>query len=145
MRSLSLREVTAADVDLLYKWANDPVVRASAYSTGDIDYDTHVKWFNRKLNDPNCSIYILTDGETHFGQVRGDIDGEKTEIDYSIDANYRGQGLAKQMLLFFEEKATTNVLYAEVKKENVASQNVFKALEYSQEERNDIFVYMKRL
>ena len=36
---LSLREVTAKDMDLLYEWANDPTVRQNAFHTEPIPYE----------------------------------------------------------------------------------------------------------
>jgi len=142
---LTLRPVTAGDVDLLFRWANDPLVRNNAYSSELIDYSTHKQWFTNKLKASSCSIFILTDGNTNFGQVRGDIRGNHTEIDYSIDDSFRGRGLAKKMLVLFEQEAVTDFLYAEVKKNNTASQRVFEKLGYKKSEREDIYIYKKRI
>jgi len=35
-----LRKATLSDIDLLYEWANDPVVRENSFSTESISYDT---------------------------------------------------------------------------------------------------------
>lgn len=165
---LYLRPVEQKDMQLLFQWANDPTVRKNAYHTEPISLETHQKWFASKLADKACVIYILTDGEQNFGQVRGDISRiapskpeteeplsnhasfiEQVEIDYSIAADYRGLGYGKKMLQLFEaicrENGECPLLYAEVKKENLASQRVFESLDYTKTVQEDIVIYKKRV
>ena len=42
---LSLRKVNLNDVELIFKWANDPDVRNNSFNTNQIVWDEHVKWF----------------------------------------------------------------------------------------------------
>ena len=56
---LSLREVTAKDMDLLYEWANDPTVRQNAFHTEPIPYENHKMWFAKNLADREVLMYIL--------------------------------------------------------------------------------------
>ena len=48
-----LREAIIEDIDILCKWANDPLVRQNSFSTEKIRYEDHVKWFNRVLKGDN--------------------------------------------------------------------------------------------
>ncbi len=59
---LLLRKVNPADVDLLYKWANDATVRQNAFHTEAIPYENHVKWFAKTLADKSVYHYILYAG-----------------------------------------------------------------------------------
>lgn len=148
MNQYRLRKVTKEDLQLLFDWANDSLVRMNSYHTEPIEFSTHEKWFAAKLADENCCMYILTDGDekTCYGQVRGDLDAGKIEIDYSIGKEYRGHGLAKKMLALFEKELPNgSILYAEVKKENPASAKVFESLGYVKEEKESIFVYTKQV
>ena len=168
-----LREATAEDMMLYFEWVNDPVVRQNSFQTGTIDLATHEAWFAGKLEDAACLMYVLTDGITDFGQVRGQICAGRIEISYSIAKEHRGKGLARIMLALFAKACTAlfsdnetdmdvcplspgkkekpmkpadrMILYAEVKKENPTSGKVFEGLGYGKTETEDIFVYTKEL
>jgi len=131
--NLYLRAANADDFMLLYKWANDQTVRQNSYHSEPITIEEHKRWFERKLADANCDIYILTDGLQDYGQVRGEREESVIKIGYSIDASFRGKGYAKTMLKLFAEKYRGSLLYAEVKEENTASQRVFEDLGYRKE------------
>ena len=46
-----LREALQLDVELLYKWANDPIVRQNSFQTEEIPHDTHREWFDRMMEN----------------------------------------------------------------------------------------------
>lgn len=50
---LQLRRAAKSDVDILYEWANDAIVRQNAFNTYSINYDEHTGWFNRVMEDSN--------------------------------------------------------------------------------------------
>ena len=99
----------------------------------------HARWFANKLSDPNCIILIGED-EKGFpvGQVRFDIDRKRAEalIGISIDPYLRGMGLATKLLHKALEKwmlIEPNIkLVAEVRDENLASQQLFTKLRFIQ-------------
>lgn len=140
-RTFFLRPATSDDMMRLLTWANDPAVRAASYNSGQIGFEEHKRWFESKINDENCSIYILTDGRSDYGQVRGDRKDGKVEIDYSVDSNYRGRGYGRLMLKLFAGEYSDTLLYAEVKKDNSASRKVFESLGYRGESREDHICY----
>lgn len=164
--NLRLREAAAQDVDLLYRWANDPTVRQNAFHTESIPYDNHRMWFAKNLADRDVLMYILcrteqkqththtSDGlsgtETEIGQIRLSIEGDHALIDYSIDASMRGQGLGSKMILMAEEKLRenrTDVIYclAQVKYENPASARVFEKCGYDAQEQEHYIEFTKRI
>ena len=57
--NLSLREVNAKDIDLLYQWANDKTVRQNAFHTEQIPYADHRMWFTRNLAD-RIDVYFVS-------------------------------------------------------------------------------------
>ena len=71
---LYLRKATENDVDILFKWANDEVVRKNSFSTGQIKYEDHLAWFDKLLKDSNRIQFILEqndEGRTSLiGQIR---------------------------------------------------------------------------
>jgi RimJ/RimL family protein N-acetyltransferase len=129
---LRLRQARQDDCRLLWEWANDREVRASAFSPDPIPWEEQVRWFMRKLHDPSCSLFIAVDNEdTPLGQVRFDIvrDGE-AEIDVSIDRDKRGLGYGALLL----SKAVKEVfrlthiraVHAFIKPNNEASMRAFE-------------------
>ena len=139
-----LRNGKEEDVDILFEWANDADVRRNSFSTADIVYENHVKWYESLLQKENVKQYILvSDGEC-IGQVRVSVEGEKAEIGYSLSAKHRGKGYGKQIISLLPSKIkedfpAVRVLVAQVKTDNLASQKVF--LDNSYETKCIVYEY----
>jgi UDP-2,4-diacetamido-2,4,6-trideoxy-beta-L-altropyranose hydrolase len=130
--SLSIRLAQDEDCKLLWDWANDPVVRASAFSSQMIGWDEHVEWFRGKLNDRNCRILVCLDASAvPVGQIRFEKHGvSDANLDIAVDGRLRGLGFAARLIDLgadwaFEEWGLTR-LNAFVKPENVASAKAFE-------------------
>ena len=145
MKKILLRKVEIKDMPLLYKWANDPIVRQNSFHSESISFEEHQKWFNEKLNNPNELIYILMINKETVGQVRLSRNQDKMLISYSIASSYRGQGYGKLILKMIEaEIHDKNIkLIGRVKKDNVISQLIFKFLGYKEKEYDNYFEYTK--
>ena len=129
--SLFLRKVKYEDKELLFKWVNDKDVRNNAFSVEDISYETHDKWFDHMMSDPNEAQYILMDDEKPCGQIRLTIRLDIAEIDYSVSYQYRGIGYGKQIIKLVKEKVKKDYpgihkLVAKVKASNLASISCFE-------------------
>ena len=146
LSNLWLREATPDDMMLLFCWANDPVVRCGAFCTEEIAMADHRRWFRKVLSEENIQIFILQRGDIPVGQVRIEASGYEWNIDYSIDAAWRGNGYGR-MILYLLEKMVANGTYllGKVKFENIASQKVFESLGYRKyvNEDNCIVEYRK--
>src|SRR5205085_124383 len=46
---LHFRFANEYDVDLYFRWANDPLVRTNSFNQAIVIYQDHVKWFQSKL------------------------------------------------------------------------------------------------
>lgn len=51
------------DCDLLFEWANYPMVRQNSFSTKAITYDEHVNWFKNIMERKDCVQYIYMEGD----------------------------------------------------------------------------------
>ena len=125
-----LREVRPSDVELLYQWVNDPIVRQSAFNTDEINYENHCVWLRRCLQRKDVKIYILVMGGNLVGQVRLNIEENGDAlIDYSIASAYRGKSLGHKIIEMIskevERMKNVTSLVAYVKSENIPSQHVF--------------------
>lgn len=131
-KMLRLRRLREGDCKLLWEWANDPEVRAAAFSSNPVPWKEHVQWFVRKLHDTNCYLSIaLDDQDTPVGQVRFDVIKEdEAEIDVSIDRNKRGLRYGGMLISTAVEelfRATpVRAVHAFIKPENKGSIRAFE-------------------
>ncbi len=129
--NLRIRPAREDDCHLLWEWANDPQVRANAFSPAPIPWEQHKVWFASKMKDPDCRILVAenNDGKA-VGQFRvnwrSDRDGD---IDVSISSESRGAGYGAVLI----ELGASHILaergerlHAFVKVENQASRRAFE-------------------
>ncbi|MBS5931621.1 MAG: GNAT family N-acetyltransferase [Clostridiales bacterium] len=145
---LVLKLFTMEQVELLYKWANDPDCRKNSFQTESIPYETHVKWCSDKLESNDVDIYIAYLNSIPVGQLRVMYKERTALISYSIDKNFRGLGLGLQLIQSIEKyrlygENNINELVGKVKLDNIASQKVFEKCYYEKIVENDHFVYRK--
>jgi UDP-2,4-diacetamido-2,4,6-trideoxy-beta-L-altropyranose hydrolase len=132
---LKFRAVRQEDCQLIWEWANDPVVRAASFSAEPIPWENHVSWFRTKLSDPNCYYYIfLSQKDIPVGQVRFDTSGDKAEISISIAPNFHGSGFGADGIRvaskhLFRETAIARI-YAHIKPTNNNSIYAFRKAGY---------------
>ena len=108
-----LRDALQSDIDLLFQWANDPVVRKNSFNTMQIPYEMHQKWFEHVMNSKTIHQFILMDGTIPIGQIRVNVEQEKAEISYSISALYRGKGYGRIICNLIKEEVCSR--YPEIK------------------------------
>ena len=116
---------------MVWRWANDPEVRAVSFSKDDIPYDSHVKWFKKKLNNPKCVFFIAEKiNQEPVGQVRYDLIGSEATISVIVDEIYRDQGYGSQIIAHASgrifETGRVKAIHAYVKSGNHSSVKAFK-------------------
>lgn len=135
---LELRAAAAEDEALLLDWANDADARRHAFQTGPITAREHHAWFARRLANPTgCLILIASSpAGTPVGQARFEHTGKAWTISYSLDAAFRGWGLARPLLSGAIASLRTRIpdarLEAWVKPDNVASLQTFRGMGFSE-------------
>lgn len=138
-----LIDCNISHAEQISNWANDLDVRKNAFNSNPIEWADHVKWFEKKLASQSTKLYILKKNEDLIGQIRFDLNEHHNWlIDYSIDKNFRGQGLGKLIIQLGIEKikAYSHDIIAEVKVDNIASIQVFSALGFRQIFKNNDYV-----
>jgi RimJ/RimL family protein N-acetyltransferase len=131
---LEIRKALSSDVDLLFNWTNDDLVRKHSFSSELIPYESHCKWYQKKIKDENSMFFIVEEDKTPAGLVRFDIENGAATIGVSIDKGSRGKGLGGQIIAlgvqsYFSEKELP--ILASIKNENVASIKSFKKAGFS--------------
>lgn len=140
-----LRKATIDDAMDILAWRNDPQTRAASFNKGEIDPDSHIKWFRGKLADENCELFILTDGEKKLGHIRVDINDNTGTISYMINPEHRGKGYGTEIIKLLDGAVSNRVskLAALVEKGNTASQKCFERNRYERSEEGDTISYSK--
>ena len=130
--AIKLRKADNNDAELLFNWVNDTNVRKNSINPEPINWENHLIWFNKKINDNNSKILILFSPEYLLGQIRIDLVDAYWNIDYSIDNEFRGIGLGKEMVKLLLKMYGFYNFKATVKKENLASIKIFQNLGFKQ-------------
>ncbi|MBI5482349.1 MAG: UDP-2,4-diacetamido-2,4,6-trideoxy-beta-L-altropyranose hydrolase [Deltaproteobacteria bacterium] len=144
---LWLRRADAADLLLYHEWANDPDVRANSFSSDPIPLETHRRWFQRRLADPACFLYLLEEGGQAAAQIRFDLVAGGARVSFSVDRARRGHGLAAEVLRRGARRLAGDaphgrLAFGLVKRGNGASLRAFRAAGYHEsrelgEQRDD--------
>ncbi len=147
---LSLRPAGPEDIDLLYRWANDPVTRQNGFHTEQISYEEHRAWYAGVMQDDSTLLYICLEDHKPVGQIRLRVEGGQALISYSVDPENRGRGVGTRLLGLAEERLKreyprAELLWGEVKYENVPSLRAFEKNGYAREDRENCVVYRKEI
>lgn len=126
-----LRKATFQDIDLIYEWANDGLVRANSFKSEQIPYSDHVEWYNRMMTDDTVLQYIMMEDDIPVGQIRLVIEGDSAEVNYSIASKFRGKGYGHVILQLAQDLLRDNnpnirIMIAKVKSDNVPSKKLFE-------------------
>lgn len=143
LSELHVRPAEARDGELLWRWANDSAVRDNAFSPDTIPLESHLAWFQGKLDSPDSRIYILEWKGRAAGQVRYDrTDDGDAEIDFSVSADHRGLGLGTPALTLTRERALSDLrvgcVVGFVLESNVASQKAFLRAGFGEEDKRHV-------
>lgn len=133
---LELRPVSWDDVDLLFEWANDPVVRAMAFSNAPITRGDHENWLQARLTGGSGPHWIATLNGKPIGQVRFDGRGDDYEISVNLAKGARGLRLAAPLIIagsraLVAETHGKATCYAQIKTSNRASLAAFEVANYT--------------
>lgn len=141
---IDFREINIRDCELLFKWVNEKSVRKNSNTPELIKLENHIEWFNNKINDENCKIFIIIKNNIEVGQIRVEILKDIGIIDYSIDKMFRGQGIGTEALKFIKLKLNNINLVGMVKKENKPSIKAFENAGYKKIDNGDYIEFTSK-
>ena len=144
---LYLRNAVLDDADMLLEWRNDVNTRLNSRNMAMIPVKEHYAWIKRVMDSEDL-FFILQDASISVGMVRVAVENGVGTISYNIAPNKRGCGYGKCIIQLLENyilKHAINIkLKAVVKKTNIASQKIFLGQNFSEQEKQDCYVYEKR-
>ncbi len=96
---IRVRQACPEDAEMLWTWANDPVVRANSFNTEPIAFESHKEWLAQKLASSGTRLWVLEIEGSPVAQIRYDlISGEMAEISFLVAPDCRGGGLGTRLL-----------------------------------------------
>jgi UDP-2,4-diacetamido-2,4,6-trideoxy-beta-L-altropyranose hydrolase len=138
---LTFRKASIDDIHTYFEWTNDPEVRANSLNAEPINWEEHSAWFQRRLNDSSTLFYLFEYEGKPMGQLRIEIRQEIALINYSIAKEFRGNGFGRIMfqkiLPLIQKEQQVTKFEAIVKKQNIASSNIFQQLDFELTEGKD--------
>lgn len=133
--SIELRRVAPGDVDLIYRWRNDPFVVERSSSQRTVNWIEHVKWFEETLQSDHRFVMIVQKDRVPIGQVRFDrVDDRVCVISVYLCQEFTGRGYGVEAI----RNGTEDILrlwdveqvIACVRSENVGAQSAFRKAGY---------------
>lgn len=131
MNDIIIRKVKQEDINDIFELSNKDYVRRYSFNKRKIEWEDHVNWFNRIIEDKNVAFYVISDKDDHFlGQVRFNINNNSAIISISLSELIVGKGFSKMILrqsvdkLFRENNAIDEII-AFVSEDNIASVKLF--------------------
>ena len=135
MSNVQLRAATIDDAERVWKWRNEPSVRAASRDSDPIPLDDHKRWFERRLQESDVVIFIVSDEYgIDIGYIRFEIEAEEAEISIALDPKSRGKGLGAAAIRSASDTlintGRVRTIVALIKPGNEASVRVFSKSGY---------------
>jgi len=130
---LEVRVVKENDVNLIFNWSIDPLVRSQSFSSDLINFEEHEIWFKKKIINPNSLLLINEYDGNKIGLVRFEIENNKCTVGVLLDKNFRGKGLSSLMLIKSSNYYFSRFklpIYANIKVSNIPSIRAFEKAGY---------------
>lgn len=142
---INVRKTKLEDIDFIYQLASSVDVREASFTTHEINYNEHEKWFHRIINSKNEFLYVLfADGE-FAGQIRYTFseDDYNCIVGISLAKEKRNKNLAvpffiRSLFLLKKEKENIQTISAYIKINNYQSIGFFKKAGFIYNEQTSI-------
>ena len=135
----ALRKATELDATLLFEGRNAPHVRQWAFNSDLIDWDSHVAWLQRSLQNPQRLLLIGDTAHGPVGMLRYDRQDERVEVSIYLFEGQAGVGWGQALLRRGERYLRQHwpqvrVIEAQVLADNAVSISLFQKAGYRQAE-----------
>ena len=95
---IGIRQADTTDSRALYQWRNDPSIREVSRDNKEIEWSSHLSWFETLLADPDRFLLIGLRGRTPVGVVRFDRQADAAEISIYTLPGLANRGVGQCLL-----------------------------------------------
>jgi RimJ/RimL family protein N-acetyltransferase len=122
--------MTEADLDLVWRWRNDPETRQASFCTDEVPLSDHDQWFRRAIAGSDTHLLMLEFEGVPAGVVRFDHEqSARWKVSINLAPEVRGRRLATpclELALTWLTAAVGDVdVFARVRPTNRASLTAF--------------------
>ena len=151
---ITVRKATESDLDITFKWASSPAVRAFSFQQHEIKREEHEAWYNRKLQDIKCVYFLVQWKNEIIGSIRYDVQDAQALISYLVDPQHHSRGFGLILLAqsfqpllneLKERKLVIRQIVGYVMKDNYPSRKTFVNLGFTELEENEKLKFVKQL
>ncbi|WP_236744073.1 UDP-4-amino-4,6-dideoxy-N-acetyl-beta-L-altrosamine N-acetyltransferase [Marinobacter similis] len=140
MSENTLRPMTAADLETVFRWRNDPQIRRFMYTTHQLEWTEHCAWFERTLSTGGAHLLIYQSDQTPLGFVNISCKRSKGVADWGFYLAPEapvgtGRSLGAAVLRFSFDSLRLHKLCGEVLSFNERSIRFHQRLGFTQEGR----------
>lgn len=96
--AITLRPATIEQAPMLHAWRNDERVRRASFDTAFIDFETHMRWFEQVLADPQRHLLIAAAAGGDVACVRFDCAGDEAEVSLYLAPGLGDRGLGTTVI-----------------------------------------------
>lgn len=127
-----MRPAGPRDAKAVFELSNDPEVRRNSINSKPICWEGHLAWFGARIADASCLFFVFEDASGRFAaQARvEDRGGSHPEISLSIRREFRGMGLASEIIRMATAACPAKIVRAVVKESNKPSARAFERAGY---------------
>ena len=120
------------DLDLLFRWRNDPWIISLSESKVPVTREEHHRWFHKTLTSVHRLLFIITITEDeNIGTLRFDFEGSECKIAVYLMKEYTGRGFGVDAVKAalpkaFEKWPIALQISASIRPENSPSLRAFR-------------------
>lgn len=140
--NFTVRNAELRDIENVYNLSNDTDVRRMSINKDKIEWENHVKWFNRRINEVLPFYIIESESGEFIGQVRFEEYNAEIFISISLVKIFRSQGLGQKIIEYCAKKSGFSKINAYIYDNNIASIKAFQHANFNNT-RLLKYVYLK--
>ena len=123
----NFRFVNLGDSENIFNWRNSMTIRSISKDKKVLDYESHLRWFKKKLSDKNVLFLIAEFQSNPIGVIRFEIEENDAFISiYKVPKSPKSFGLIKKSSMWlFSNYPNIKKIKAEILADNEKSYNAF--------------------
>ena len=144
---MNLKKANLKDSEFFYNLRNSTEARKYSSKSQLIKFTDHDRWFKKSLKNKKSKLFIIfIENQKMVGYLRVEQITDKHFVSINVDKNHRKKGIAYKALKMLENKHlhNENEIFANVRKNNIASKKLFFKVGYELFKQNKNFIVMKR-
>lgn len=145
--SIELRPATFEDAEILFNWSADLYTQKNEFFGDDITWEKHELWLKRKLQDPNCFMFICMFQRVAVSKLQVNVVNRIGNIDFVVAPEARRKGYGARIIGLAAKavQKEVDILIGLVKSDNIASQKCFLKNDYTCFTGGDTHAYIKSI